>query len=110
LLRGSLLRKDFQDFTIKIKAIEKKENKVAYSGLSIYKMKAAIEYITKDKEAVEAFEKYIQVYKGQKGKYATLKKLFLDNYKEEYNALKIADMAEVDRIAKEYADMGKTAA
>ncbi len=73
-------------------------------------MKAAIEYITKDKEAVEAFEKYIQVYKGQKGKYATLKKLFLDNYKEEYNALKIADMAEVDRIAKEYADMGKTAA
>lgn len=96
------LRKDFPDFKIKIKAIEKRENKVTYSGLSIYKMKAAISYITQNKDNVTLFEKYIEVYRGQKGKYATLKKLFLDKYKEQYNALDASAMAEIDKIAKEY--------
>lgn len=96
------LRKDFPDFNVTIKTIEKKENKVSYSGLSISKMKAAILFITGEKETVELFEKYEKVYEGQKGKYATLKKLFLDKYKEEYNNLSVSDMAEVDKIAREY--------
>ena len=96
------LRKDFGDFAIKVKTIEKKENKVSYNGLSVYKMKAAISYITNNEEAVKLFEKYVEVYKGQKGKYATLKKLFLDKYKEEYNALNATDMVEIDRLVKEY--------
>ena len=65
-------------------------------------MKAAISYITNNEEAVKLFEKYVEVYKGQKGKYATLKKLFLDKYKEEYNALNATDMVEIDRLVKEY--------
>lgn len=97
-----ILRKDFPDFNIVMKSIEKKENKVSYSGLSVTKMKAAISYITRDEEAVNLFERYIEVYKGQKGKYATLKKLFLDKYKEKYNALSSADMVEIDRLVKEY--------
>ena len=107
------LRKDFPDFKIKIKTIEKRESKVTYSGLSIYKMKAAISHITQNKECVSLFEKYIEVYKGQKGKYATLKKLFLDKYKEEYNALDPSAMAEIDKLAKEYEEAensGNTAA
>lgn len=103
------LRSDFPDFAIKVKTIEKKENKVSYSGLNIYKMKAAIFFLTKDKETVELFEKYEKVYEGQKGKYATLKKLFLDKYKEDYNNLSVADMAEVDKIAREYEAAEKAA-
>lgn len=104
------LRKDFADFDIVMKAIEKKENKTSYSGLSVIKMKAAISYMTKNnEEAVSLFEKYIEVYKGQKGKYATLKKLFLDKYKEEYNALNAADMVEIDRLVKEYEEAEKAA-
>ena len=49
------LRKDFGDFAIKVKTIEKKENKVSYNGLSVYKMKAAISYITNNEEAVKLF-------------------------------------------------------
>lgn len=103
------LRKDFGDFAIKVKTIEKKENKVSYNGLSVYKMKAAISYITNDEEAVKLFEKYVEVYKGQKGKYATLKKLFLDKYKEEYNALSATDMVEIDRLVKEFEEEEKAA-
>lgn len=103
------LRKDFGDFAIKVKTIEKKENKVSYNGLSVYKMKAAISYITNNEEAVKLFEKYVEVYKGQKGKYATLKKLFLDKYKEEYNALNATDMVEIDRLVKEFEEAEKAA-
>ena len=103
------MRKDFADFDIIMKTIEKKENKTSYSGLSIIKMKAAISYMTKDdKEAVSLFEKYVEVYKGQKGKYATIKKLFLDKYKKDYNALSATDMVEIDRIVKEYEEAEKT--
>lgn len=103
------LRKDFADLGIKIKDIKKKENKVSYSGLSVTKMKAAISYMTNDEEAVKLFEKYVEVYKGQKGKYATIKKLFLDKYKKEYNALSATDMVEIDRLVKEYEEAEKAA-
>lgn len=106
------LRKDFGDFAIKLKTIEKKENKVSYNGLSVYKMKAAISYISKSEEEVKLFEKYMEIYEGQKGKYATLKKLFLDKYKAQYNVLKADEMAKIDGLAKEYeeADKAKKAA
>lgn len=96
------LRKDCPDFKITIKTIEKKDNKVSYSGLTVYKMKAAILFITGDKNTVELFERYENVYEGQQGKYSTLKKLFLDKYKEGYKSLSVADMAEVDKLAREY--------
>lgn len=72
-------------------------------------MKAAISYISKSEEAVKLFENYMKIYEGQKGKYATLKKLFLDKYKMQYNALKADEMAKVDGLAKEYEEADKTA-
>ena len=104
-----ILRKDFGDFAIKVKTIEKKENKISYNGLGVYKMKAAISYISKSEEAVKLFENYMKIYEGQKGKYATLKKLFLDKYKMQYNALKADEMAKDDGLAKEYEEADKTA-
>ncbi len=70
-------------------------------------MKAAISYISKSEEEVKLFEKYVKIYEGQKGKYATLKKLFLDKYKTQYNALKADEMAKIDGLAKEYEEAGK---
>lgn len=77
------LRKDFADFTIKTKAIEKKENKVSYKGLSIDEMKR---FITANRsvEEQELFTKILKLQEGKKGKYATVKKWFLDNYKKIY--------------------------
>ena len=58
---------------------------------------------TKTQKEQQAFEKVIELVKDRKGAYAIVKKWFLDQYKEEYNAeleeLKIK--AELDKIAAE---------
>lgn len=77
------LRKDFADFAIKTKAIEKKENKVSYKGLSIDEMKRFIT-ANRSKEEQDLFVKVLELQEGKKGKYAIIKKWFLDNYKEIY--------------------------
>lgn len=77
------LRKDFADFIIKTKEIEKKENKVSYKGLSIEEMKRFIA-ANRSKEEQDLFEKILKLQEGKKGKYATIKKWFLDNYKKIY--------------------------
>lgn len=87
------LRKDFPDFEIVIKPIEKKENKVTYKGLSIEEMKRFIT-ANRDKEEQELFEKILKLQQGKKGKYATVKKWFLDNYKDIYTT-------ELEELSKE---------
>lgn len=94
------LMKDFPEFTITVREIDKKENKVSYEGLTIYKMQAVVEFVA-DKESSELFQKQIKVYEGEKGKYATIKKLFLNSYKEAYQNLSVEEMADVDSLAKE---------
>lgn len=94
------LVKDFPEYTITAKTIDKKENKVSYSGLTVYKMQAAVQVIA-GVEKAEFFQKQAKVYEGEKGKYATVKKIFLTSYKEKYKKLTIDEMVEVDRIAKE---------
>lgn len=89
------LRKDFPDFKITIKPIEKKENKVTYKGLSIEEMKRFIT-ANRDKEEQELFEKILKLQEGKKGKYATVKKWFLDNYKNIYTT-------ELEELSKETA-------
>lgn len=77
------LRKDFEDFSIKIKSIEKKENKVSYKGLSIDEMRRFLKN-NKEQEDLDPFEKILELQEGKRGKYAIVKKWFLDNYKESY--------------------------
>lgn len=89
------LRKDFPDFKIVIKPIEKKENKVTYKGLSIEEMKRFIT-ANRSKEEQELFKKILKLQEGKKGKYATVKKWFLDNYKEIYTT-------ELEELSKETA-------
>lgn len=87
------LRKDFTDFKIVIKPIEKKENKVTYKGLSIDEMKRFIN-ANRSKEEQELFTKILKLQEGKKGKYATVKKWFLDNYKKIYTT-------ELEELSKE---------
>lgn len=77
------LRKDFEDFSIKIRSIEKKENKVSYKGLSIEEMKRFLRD-NKSQDDQDLFEKVLRLQEGKRGKYATIKKWFLDRYKEDY--------------------------
>ena len=94
------VRKDLPDYEIKVKEIEKKEGKVSYAGLTIFKMQAAVQVIAGEEKA-EIFKKQASVYEGEKGKYATVKKIFLKKYKDDYAKLTVDEMVEVDRIAKE---------
>ena len=76
----SILLKETQSFDI----IEK-ENKKSYKGLSIDEMKRFIN--TRGEEEKQAFEKVLLIAEGKQGKYAMVKKWFLDNYKEIYDQI-----------------------
>ena len=76
------LRKDFPEFKFEVKEIKKKDNKKSYEGLTIEEMKRFIS--TRSKEEYASFEKVLKIAEGKKGKYAIVKKWFLDNYKEVY--------------------------
>lgn len=76
------LRKEFTGFSFVYKTIEKKENKKSYKGLSIDEMKRFISNRTD--EEMDMFEKVLELASNRQGKYAVVKKWFLDNYKEAY--------------------------
>lgn len=92
------LRTAFPDFAIEYKEIKKKEDKVSYKGLSIEKMMAFIQ-IKESKEAAMEFSKYVAVYTGEKGKYPTIKKMFLAKYKDAYSKLTTDEMMELEVLA-----------
>lgn len=77
------LRKEFVGFKFAYKTIEKKENKKSYKGLSIEEMQRFISNQTEAEQ--EMFEKVLAVASNKQGKYAIIKKWFLDNYKEAYS-------------------------
>lgn len=78
------VRKDFPDYKIVTKTIKKKENKKSYKGLSIDEMKRFV--ARKGEKDLIAFEKALEIAKDRPSKYATIKKWFLSNYQEEYDA------------------------
>ena len=92
-------------FAIIVKDIEVKKDKEAYNGLTIEKMLAYLHVFQKDE--LKDFERCVRVYvnnksgKVQKGKYATIKKLFLNKYKEAYSKLNVDQMVLVDDKEKE---------
>lgn len=77
------LRKEFTGYSFTYKTIEKKENKKSYKGLTIDEMKRFISNRTEKEQ--EMFEKVLTVAANRQGKYAIIKKWFLDNYKEAYS-------------------------
>lgn len=77
------LRKEFVGFSFVYKTIERKENKKSYKGLSIDEMKRFLSNRTEEEK--EMFEKVLAVAANKQGKYAIVKKWFLDRYKEAYS-------------------------
>ena len=73
---------DFPEFVVKYKEIKKKANKTSYKGLTIDEMKRFVS--TRSTAEQEMFDKVLELANGQRGKYAIVKKWFLDNYKEVY--------------------------
>ena len=96
------LRNAYPGYAFKDKTITTKADKVTYNGLTINKMRAIVKYVAGD-AAFNGFDDVIAVYRGQSGKYATIKKVFLARYGESYTELleDVDKMVEVDRIAKE---------
>lgn len=77
------LRKEFAGFSFVYRTIEKKENKKSYKGLSIDEMERFLS--NREKEELEMFKKVVAVAANRQGKYAIVKKWFLDHYKEAYS-------------------------
>lgn len=93
------IRKDFPDYTIKRKEIEVNKSKQTYKGLTVEEMKRFI--ATRSEKEVTLFEKVCKIADSKQGKYAVIKKWFLNNYQKEYDKelenLKLA--AELEEIA-----------
>ncbi len=93
------IRRDFPDYTIKRKEIEKNTSKQSYKGLTVKEMKRFI--ATRSEKEVELFDKVCEIAKNKQGKYAVIKKWFLDNYQKVYEKelenLKL--VAELEEIA-----------
>ena len=95
----------FPTYTIKEVVSEGSSKKESYKALSIERM---IGFVNSFAEAdVNTFESYIRVYlnnetgKLQKGKYATIKSVFLERYEDEYKNLKAEDIIKIDEKVKE---------
>ena len=100
------IRKDFPDYTIRRKEIEKNTSKQSHKGLTVKEMKRFIS--TRDEKEVVLFERVCEIAENKQGKYAVIKKWFLNNYKEAYEKeienLKLeSELAELEEELKEVA-------
>ena len=100
------IRKDFPDYTIRRKEIEKSTSKQSHKGLTVKEMKRFIS--TRDEKEVALFERVCEIAENKQGKYAVIKKWFLNNYKEAYEKeienLKLeSELAELEEELKEVA-------
>ena len=99
------IRKDFPDYTIRRKEIAKKDNKKSFKGLTVDEMRRFLSTI--GEADVKLFERVCEIAEGKQGKYAVIKKWFLNNYKEAYEKelenLKLE--RELDELAAELEDV-----
>ena len=96
------LMNDFPTFTVVVKEIKRKEGKKSYKGLSIEEMRRFV--TTLGAKDLATFNKVVEIAKQKKGSYALIKKWFLDNYKEAYEAeieTAKAEEAEIKRLEAE---------
>ena len=76
------IRKDFPDYIIRRKEIARKDNKQSFKGLTVDEMRRFLSTI--GEADVKLFERVCEIAEGKQGKYAVIKKWFLNNYKEAY--------------------------
>ena len=76
------LKKDWSDYTIKVREIKKKENKKSFKGLTIKEMRRFL--ATVGENDLKLFDKACEIAEGKQGKYAIMKKWFLNKYQEAY--------------------------
>ena len=100
------IRKDFPDYTIRRKEIARKDNKQSFKGLTVEEMRRFLSTI--GEADVKLFERVCEIAEGKQGKYAVIKKWFLNNYKEAYEKeienLKLeSELAELEEELKEVA-------
>ena len=86
------LRKEYADYKVQYKTIERNENKQTYKHLTIDEMKRFLSTREDSQFALAQFARVENVVGNKKGKYAIIKKWFLKNYKEEYNAFLSLDI------------------
>ena len=97
------VKREFPDFEIVVE--ESSSKKESYGSLTVEKMIAYVEL--KDNENAESFKRDVRVYiddktsKLVKGKYATIKRIFLASYKTEYSTLSLEEETRLDEKEKE---------
>lgn len=79
-----MLRRECEGYKVVYKTIEKNDKKESFSGLSIKEMRRFL--ASRSEAELETFNKVVDIASCKQGKYAIVKKWFLDNYKEEYKA------------------------
>ena len=96
------LRKEYADYKFQYKTIERNENKETYKHLTIDEMKRFLSTREDSQSALVQFARVENVVGNRKGKYAVIKKWFLKNYKEEYNAFLSLDIdSELEELEKQ---------
>jgi len=75
-------------------------SKVTYNGLTVTKMLAFM-ILNKNENEFDDFSKIVALYADEKGKYASIKRNFLNKYKNEYNKLSADDMLTLDNATVE---------
>ena len=97
------VKREFPDFEIVVE--ESSSKKESYGSLTVERMIAYVEL--KDNENAENFKRDVRVYiddktsKLVKGKYATIKRIFLASYKTEYSTLSLEEETRLDEKEKE---------
>ena len=76
------------------------DSKVTYNGLTVTKMLAFM-ILNKNENEFNDFSKIVALYADEKGKYASIKRNFLNKYKNEYNELSADDMLTLDNATVE---------
>lgn len=106
------IRKECPTYIIVERKIDTNDSKESYGGLSIEKMLAYV--CVFEKEKLSAFEDAVRVYvesngKVQKGKYATVKKVFLKRFKDSYlkRITDVNNVVKIDEKAKELKEKSK---
>ena len=75
------LRADYPDYTVQVREIAKKENKVSYANLTYDFMETFIGMVEGEaSENIGNLAKVIELSKGQPGHYAYVKTWFLERY------------------------------
>ena len=98
------VKRELPDYEIEV--VESSSKKESYGSLTVERMIAYVEL--KDNGNADNFKRDVNVYVDEntsklvKGKYATIKRLFLAKYKDEYNELKLEDVTRLDEKEKEF--------